>query len=129
MSILPHETPIRRFREIQSNLEDFSNQATVEEETNNLHEVHCFSDLAIPDPFPSSHGHVAHKKKNKKNTHSHDHGPSHSNEAHNHEDTMYGEFNKYHPPCLIFIPNKNLLRKLMKLCTTVTSTTEIYYFM
>ena len=32
MSTLPDETPIRRVREIQSNLEDYSNQATIEEE-------------------------------------------------------------------------------------------------
>ena len=32
ITTLPDETPIRRVREIQSNLEDYTNQGTIEEE-------------------------------------------------------------------------------------------------
>ena len=38
-------------------------------------------------------------------------------------------FNPDIPPRMIYVPNKTVMRKLMKICISVTDSTEIYYYM
>ena len=89
------------------------------DEIESMHLINSFEEVNLTDPFPSkvqeapktaaksAWGKLGNKKKTSKEV-----------VTSRIEELVYDEskFNQFHPPTLVFIPCKTVLRKLMRLC-------------
>ena len=83
---------------------------------NKVHRINSFEELNWIDPFPTKV--------------SAEHADKKLSKIQNIEDLVYDEskFIKTQPPNMVFLPNRMILRKIMKVCAGVSDYTQLYYF-
>lgn len=93
---------------------------TLESELENENRIGTFEEINWKDPFPAPkrNSRMGHKKK--------DAGRLQNAKV---DEPVYSEarFNPMRPPNLTFIPSKQIMKKLMRVCTEIKDPIELYY--